>query len=188
MPNNKEQTERWQSGDMPYGSAPTFSCIWNLGIWEHRPVSLAVKPPGDSERWHSYRAGVEGRGTLIRRCQHPLKKVRLQTGSRDTLWLESSTSLGVSTSQREELMGEDSVPDWSLSYLSFVDLLLPFLVDWGRLRLLLKVVPAGVHFCFVFPEALMCVSSLVWGLWEQHPSEKAALMSVICLLGDFLPF
>lgn len=40
---------------------------------------------------------------------------------------------------------------WVICYLLFVDLLLPFLVDWGRLRLLLKVVPSAVHFCFVFP-------------------------------------
>lgn len=131
------------------------------------PVSvfgdIVIKPPDDLKDGTHTVAGVEGWVTLIRRCQHPRKNVLLRSERRHMLccWRELYMP---QQGQRQPLWGEDAADweteTWMIYYLWIFSS--HSFVDWGRLRLLLKVVPAVVCFWFVFPRGTLCVSSLVW--------------------------
>ena len=140
---------------MPYGSALVFACIC---VWGHSHQASRWL-----ERWDSYRGWCGRVSDSHQEVPASTEECPVAVWEKGyALLLERALHAAAGSATAFVRRRRSRLRDWNLNDLLLWIFSSHWFVDWGRLRLLLKVVPAVVCFWFVFPRGTLCVSSLVW--------------------------
>lgn len=124
---NKEQTERWQSGDMPYGSALVFACIC---VWGHSHQASRWL-----ERWDSYRGWCGRVSDSHQEVPASTEECPVAVWEKGyALLLERALHATAGSATAFVRRRRSRLRDWNLNDLLFVDLLFPFVCGLGKIE------------------------------------------------------